>query len=276
MLEGLLRAGSYREFLSHLMRHPERGRPISYAELARRAGFSSRSFPADVISGHRRVTAASLPQFIRGLNLKGDLRNYFSLLVALEEPDVNPDRLSIGEIEKALLKLRSRLEARAVQPQSMTPSRVYGSEHWIDVYASLGRPEIGSTVADVAARTKLSMKICEDALKGMATNGAVVFKSDVGRYFTISPHLVFDRLGGETYFQKHYLATLAKMSRHASGAAFKDPTNWFFTSVFSIDKKRASEFKDRLRQLVLEFVESSEEPDGDSLAKLAIGFLTNE
>src|SRR5947209_5689664 len=109
----LLACRSYRQFLSRAFAELKRENPrFSLAEFSRRAGFSSRSVPRDIQSGYRRMTPAALARFIQAFRLKGDQKAYFVHLVALDEPDCLPERISAGQIRERLKKLAQRLELR--------------------------------------------------------------------------------------------------------------------------------------------------------------------
>src|ERR1700683_2347753 len=100
----LSRAGPYREFLQIYFR----ATGISYAEVARRGGFSSRSYPRDVTEGRRRLTAKSLASLVRGLRLEDDLSRVFQMLYFAEYPEEHPETLSSSTIQARLEKDRER------------------------------------------------------------------------------------------------------------------------------------------------------------------------
>lgn len=79
------------EHLSRFYAHSTGGgskksKPLSYAEFARRAGFSSRAFARELLIGKRRITASTFAQIAKALGLKGAWKDYFQTLVMIEEP----------------------------------------------------------------------------------------------------------------------------------------------------------------------------------------------
>ncbi len=270
----LLRVKSYREFLASSLNSEKKGmRPLSYAELSRRAGFSSRSYPADVIKWLRRITPATLPLFVKGLKLKGQWKSFFTLLVAAEEDDVNSERMTSDQIQEKLGRLRERIQNLANKPSAATPRRFYERRGWLDVYAALGTVEKGASLQEIMARTGFTRPMCEGITEQMVESKVADFNLQSERYRPCAPHVVFDRLGGEGFFQEHYLAMLDEVQKAARGASFKSEENFFFTSVFSVQRANAPELKRRLRELMHEFADSSESAEGDAIAKLCVSFM---
>lgn len=267
-----LTALNYREFLAAALKTAAKGqRPMSYAEFSRRAGFASRSYPADVLKGNRRITPATLPQFAKGLRLKGLWKEYFALLVAQEEADVNIDRLSSSVIQQKLERLRERIStADATRAASATPAKFYERRGWLEVYAALGKVDRGATLSEIETRTGFSNEKCQKILSAMAMAGVVQPQSE--RFLPCSRHVIFAQLGGETFFQQHFLDLLRDMESAARSEGFQSKENLFFTSVFSVRKKRVLELRERLRDLLLEFADTSEEAEGDGIAKICLGF----
>jgi hypothetical protein len=59
-----------RDFLKAILQLREKsGRKFSFSQLARAAGFTSRSYPREVLTGRRRLTPKSSRAFSKGLRL---------------------------------------------------------------------------------------------------------------------------------------------------------------------------------------------------------------
>jgi hypothetical protein len=266
----LLSATDYRDFIARSLQASGKGtRRLSSAEFARRAGFSSRSYPADVIKGYRRITPATLPQFIKGMKLRGALKSYFTLLVARDEDDINVEHLAAAEITRRLERLRERI-AEAGQPADAIPARFYEQRGWLEVFASLGTYEEGASLAEIVARTGFTQSECERILAGMVAGGAAHTDAQGTRYRACSCHVVFEKLGVEKAFQKHFLESLNQARHVARGNGFRSPENFFCSSVFSVKKHRVLELKNRLRELMIEFADTHEDATGDGIAKLCV------
>jgi len=266
----LVNVKNYREFITVKMKGHEGARQLTWAELSRRAGFSSRSYPSDVVSGHRRITATSLPGFIKGLGLKGDLKTLFTLLVSQEE-DLEIVGVAQDNIARNLEKVRERLLSRFENRE--TSDRVYSQRYWLEVYAALGSPSEGATLSEVAGKTKLPREECLRVLEKMEAAGLVRLDYQNKHFIAVENHIAFDKLGESDFFRKHFINSLQELSRQATPESFKKQDRLFLTSVFSISQHRATEFKKELRELIVRFVDSSENAKGDSIAKVVVGFL---
>lgn len=251
------------------------GQRINYAAFSRKAGFSSRSYPRDVVVGKRRITAQSLPKFIRGMGLRGDLKTYFVFLVSLHQDDLNTTHLSKADIQQQLKKIRQRLQAKAV-PSTAPLLSLAKFKYWQEVFASLGDPEKGATLADIAARAQLATAQCQTILAEMCASGCVEYLSETDRYRGIALNLNLEGLGKELFFKNHLQSRLQKINRNI-GVDLNSPDWLVFDSVWSVQKQRLPEFKQEFRKLILQFIETTEEAEGDSLAHVfvSLGPLLN-
>lgn len=78
----LINSADYRDFLKFFIKpHSHLPHALNYAEFSRRSGFSSRAFPRDICLGNRAINMDTLPQFIKGLGLTGDWKDFFTYLV---------------------------------------------------------------------------------------------------------------------------------------------------------------------------------------------------
>ena len=178
LLEILTSAEDYRSFLGKALGPSAREGRVSYASFARKAGFASRSYPRDVISGRRRITTKTLHAFVRGFGLSGDAKAYFTWLVALNEPEVNTQGLDVAEIREKLTRLKSRLGKRAVDLPANRAEALFRSAQWLEVYASLGTLEEGSDLARICAVTKLPEVTTRRVLEAMCAQGLAQYRAE--------------------------------------------------------------------------------------------------
>jgi hypothetical protein len=269
-LQHVLPARDYREFLKRALEYYQRSkRNFSYAEFSRRAGFSSRSHPRDVEMGYRRLTAQSLPRFIRGLGLKGDLKRYFILLASRDEPELNSSKFSLEQIEQKLLRFRRRLEMK-FQPRMEVP-QVFALDHWAEIYAALGSLERGASFEDILSRTHLDRNECAAQVEQLSSLGLAKFDPGSQRYFPGVLHLALDQQGKEELFKTYYIESLAKLAQ-SPRKNFESSDRLFFSSAFSINKEKMALLRNELREVLLRFVVSSEDQDGNEIVKLIVGF----
>jgi uncharacterized protein (TIGR02147 family) len=269
-LQQILSATNYREFIKRMLesRAPA-GRKPNYSALARRAGFSSRSFPRDVVMGKKRIVLSSLGAFSKGLGLKGDTKTYFHLLVALDEPEVNEQGWDREVIHSRLDRLRSKLLARRADASRKQPNPFYEKPEWMDIYASLGTVENGASIDEVAKRSGLTTSACAAALSELEKREVVAFDPDRQRYLPRSLNLVFEQMGKDQFFKNFYMQTLAE-ARSQAEKNFAAVDRLFFNSVLSIKEERLAEFQKDLRDVLFKYVEEFEAPDGDHVAKLSV------
>lgn len=82
----LFRYENYRTYLKDFYEsQKEKNRSYSYKVFANRAKLGSPNYLKLVIDGDRRITEKNLSGFIRGLGLKSNEAEYFTLLVHFQE-----------------------------------------------------------------------------------------------------------------------------------------------------------------------------------------------
>ena len=272
-MKTVLEASNYRQFIQ--LRLGEGQRRVNYAALSRRAGFLSRSYPRDVVNGGRRITASSLAQFSEGLQLRGDLRTYFETLVAIEEPDAAPQlsrKTNRPELKNRLLKIKSRLLRKRIEKKDAADMfRTY--RRWLEIYAALGTLENGESLIEVSKKIKIPEKLCKEVLAHMTSQGFVRYDESVDRYFATQSHLVIPDMGGSSFVKQYFVESLSQVNQWAN-VGFDSSDRLFWNSVFSIDSKKAAEFKTQLRDLLIRFADQAESPQGDSVARVLVGFGT--
>lgn len=263
----LLQHTDYRAFLLEALNILGHGKGrINYAAFSRKAGFASRSFPRDVIVGKRRMTLAALPKFIRGLNLRGDLRIYFQTLVLLQETDLNQSGISKRELEGKLARIRASSEFKT---NSNGGALFVRYRRWQEVFAALGDLQTGASLLEIEKRTCFPQSECLTLLRQMIQEGLVHYDPQNERYRALKWHFNFEGLGPDQHFKQHMKYRMSQASQ-ALETKLSSDEYLFFNSVWSIEKRRLPEFKAELRNLLLQFVESTEKSDGDELNHILV------
>lgn len=272
-----LESSDYRAFLSAtldaLASTQKRGK-FSQAAFARKAGFKSRGFTQEVISGRKRITSQSFPKFTKALQLPRHAGAVFKLLVLRDEPDFNEENLSKETIERELGEARDRLRSDlAIDEGGEALSKsLHGHRHVLAVYAVLGNRERGASFDDIVRRTGLQPALCRRVLEHLVSQNLAREKGD--RFVSINSHLVFQGLGGDHPAKNAYLETVSDLHKSAA-SDFSDPEKVFVQSYFSIDPRRLPELKKRLWSVVLDFVDEFDHDDGERVGKLVVGFFSN-
>lgn len=268
---GLLECTSEREFLARWYTWAKENKPnLTYAVLTRRAGFSSRSYVRDVMTGKRRLTQDALPRFVKAMELKGEYRRFFSLLVQSA-----PNRFGIvsdSKVKDKIVRLKNRVLSTREPGRFPTHAHsLYLGKNRLEIYAALGTPESGATLEEICTRTGFSKEECSKTLVQMMSDGAVSPGSEGNRFFAKEPHLVLPKIGNQGVFQASYLHFLEETKARAK-KEFESDDQLFISSVFSIDPKQMPEFKEELRQLLVRFVDTAENPNGKKVVRLVTGF----
>jgi uncharacterized protein (TIGR02147 family) len=243
---------------------------LTYAVLTRRAGFSSRSYVRDVMTGKRRLTMDALPRFVKAMELKGDFRRFFLLLV--QSSPNRFDREGDAKVQDKITRLKSRVKA------DLEPGRfplhaqsLYKEKNRLEIYAALGTREEGATLEEITQRTGYPKENCLKTLLQMIEDGAVCRGNLETHFFARESHLVLPKIGHQEIFKTSYLRLLEETKTQAK-KEFESEDQLFMSSVFSIDPKLMPDFKNELRQLLIRFVDTAENPRGKKVVRLVTGF----
>ena len=260
----LARSQSYREFLHSYFEATK----LAYAEVARRGGFSSRSYPRDVTEGRRRLTARSLPSLVRGLRLDPDMARVFQLLYFSQYPDEHPESLPRDSIFARLEKERaktarhaSRVPARRKEKlPKLTLDRGRGQEvlapGLVDLVAALGDSDEGATIEMIQKRTGTRRSLLAIQLESLIALGGVRYMGASRRYVATAEHIDWTGSGAADLARLACESAISRMSRVA-GEHFGSAETMFLDSAFAISKDDLPRLKTELRELLLSFVDRS-------------------
>ncbi len=260
----LIESKTASEFLKRVemtLKNSEAG--FSYADFARRAGFSARSYVREVFQGKKALTLKALPAFAKALGMKKEERELFRCLIAIENPQFDPT-VSPENAKKSLQvkneTLKRRLARGRVGASLSSLSRI---ESWPRVYVALGN---GREFPEIQAATKLTTLHLERTLKEMAEAKLIRCRGD--RYEPTSPHLVLDPSIHSEMIASHFQAVLTD-AIDGSKMNFRDPEKLYFVSSFGVRKDRLPELKAKLIETLLRFVDDSEDSQNEEIVSLA-------
>jgi len=275
MSNDLIEVIDYREFLRLWLdqKAEARGKKINYSALARKAGFSSRSFIKEVLEKKRRLTNKSIPKFLRAFDLKGREARFFECLVALEESDIDLGFKNQEQIYSEIARIKEKWR-RKMNPASEDEKQLAGNQwafkmrHVGEVYAALGDAQSGASLAEIRQRTELSAEICLEVIRFLLTRNAISQKND--RFFALNTNLDIFNLGSDESFRLQYREALLQLQRK-SHQSLKSDHEFFFHSSFSVSQEKMPAFKKQLKELILEFLDDAQEDQGNKIAKLTMG-----
>lgn len=250
---------------------------ISYAELSRRAGFKARSFPREVVKGDRSVNLKNIEQFAEGLRLNRELKSLLTTLVQIESTEV-PEK--IAKLQETLQRLRRKIRspkqiANPAIPKQALPVKL---DRWVKetafakVYAALGEAEVGATVDEIQSRTGLSLSDVGHALRILEKWEVLQFNASSGRYLPMHLHVLLSAHSSEEIFRACFQDAVSRMQTAFPEKA-QSKEDLFFASTFSVRKSNMPELRQRMKELLSEFVEESETALGDDVVTLAAGLF---
>lgn len=262
-IENLMKAQDYRAFISVLIQERKKHRRFGYSDIARHGGFAARSFPRDVVLGKKSLSLNSLPKFIRGLGLTSDLAEYFRILVEISETKCRTKSLDETKLRQMKDNLKKRISDRHhVQVGHRDSAFVLSSVPRI--YAALGNADIGSSLKEIFEKTSLSETEIHQGLGYMLEQSLI--KKRGARYFANESHSNFQGLKTEI-FKKHFIKT-AETSIQMSKKFIGSEEKLFLSSAFSVSQKDLPKLKDELRSLLLKYVDTAENPNGNKVINL--------
>lgn len=186
----LIASTDYREFLRHYLALGGRnGKAIGYAQFSRLAGFSSRSYPREVVLGKKRISPGSLSGFLKAFKIDSEVKEYFKLLVAIEESGVAKTIGSVDEIRSKLVRVRHDLENELnrkwfySQPHPAIEKLLRFSSAQGRVRAALSGRSRARTPKEIARIAKITEETAKAILKLYVELGPVAKEETTDRYY---------------------------------------------------------------------------------------------
>lgn len=270
----LTEARGYREFLSAFLSYQKKSNPrFSQSAFCRRAGFASRSYPGDVIRGTKDVTLKSLPKLIHAMSLSGDLAHYFTALVELAHPALSVTKTDKQKIMKRIETLRTRIKRKLPQDKSdsVTPA-IFSDQRFGKIFACLGAPHEGAELKTISRKARLPLEECRAVLDELIKIGVARLDSN-GKFIPLQTHLIVSDQKGKPDFQTLFMNML-KQAEKKSQSEFNSPSHLFLHSTVSISSQKLPALKQELKEILIRFVDESEEADGSAICHLTCAFFS--
>lgn len=263
----LLEASDYRGFLSVLyQKNKEHQSTFSYAYMAKRCQFSSKSFLKEVIDGKKKLSLESTNKIIKGLGFSSNWAKYFlHLVISSETQSLEEQKKSAEELQRYKIKLRKQ-KTSSLQ---LNDSGLFQLSNWPLVYAALGDHDTGATFDEIQKRTGLSMPIIRMTIERLLKEKMVLQKG--ASYFALQETAFFENLAESKFFKNFYLQSVERLYQKAR-SNFESSDSLFFSMALSVDPKKMPAFKKSLAALLDEYTENIEDPNGAKVASLICGF----
>jgi uncharacterized protein (TIGR02147 family) len=271
----LLEANDSREFLKLALeriqtKHPQFG----YAALVKKAGLASRSFPRDVILGKKSLTSNSARKLAQALSLTAELKQLFLLLVNLDESKKNQqpvEKIAI-QIQKVKNRIRQKLEPKTLLAKNI----FYEKKGWVEVWASLpaqAQNPAGISLEMILKRSGVSAKTVEKILNELLERALIAKNPETDGYFIQqSEHVIMDELGDNQFFKSWFLESI-EMTKKNALAHFSSEHQLFLNSVLLVNAADMPRFKNDLRELIVRYVDQTENSNGDHLARISLSLF---
>jgi uncharacterized protein (TIGR02147 family) len=248
----------------------EKNQKLTFEAIAQRAGYSSRSFVRQVILGEKPMTAKALPRFINVMKLSKDQETLFRLLLEKDYSSFNIHKRDQKEIDADIRELQNKIQ---LKKSKKVNAAVLGSplmKQAVLVYPYIGR-EKGTNAAELSAKCGVSAADCTLILKDFVKAGFVEKKG--GAYFATERLLQVKEESSTELLKSHMRVGLSQFSNLVNSGVPFAKDQLLFRAQYSVEEKRAEEFKSRLRSLLVEFVEASEADEGKKIINLVCGFF---
>lgn len=233
------------------------------ASICRKAGFASRSYFSEVLSGKKGLSRDSMLRLKSALKLTGVVGKLFELLAIQSNPGIDPrmDQKQIGQKIsnlRAEIKRANDLNHKEIKPDLNRPEL-------FQVYAALGSIDSGSNLEQICYRTGLSKSTVKRALQLMMDQGFVEGKED--RYFAVTSKA--DNLSSTDHEAVSELIKKVcfSLQRNRSVIA-KDKANLNVYSAFSIRREQMYKFKQTLQKAVFDVLDEFQDDDGDCVEQI--------
>ncbi len=263
----LKNAADYRIFLRSYLEI----RALNFSDFARATGFV-RSYPADIISGKRRLTSKSFYAFEKALKIPQPGKKLFRLLVAEKENDLFPemDRQHIKEsIEVLRKKPWTRLRKNLHTSETPSALSLLENPDTASVFAATGSPDVGANIEEIQRRTGLSAAHLNSVLLQLRSSGLIEFTN--GRYLSKDLHIFMDGADKQKLFSNSFKQNTAKTMERVE-KAWNSESEFFFSSAFCIEESRMPNLKNALKETILSFIDNSIQADGDKVVQLIVAF----
>lgn len=268
----LINAKSSQEFLAPFFNSGASERvspkPLSYQAFSQKAGYSTKSYVAEIIAGRKKLTQASIEKFCKGLNLSALWKDYLENLVILENvQDADLKKTTLDQQDKIIIKI---LSARTkLQDSRSSLEKVLLKSYFPEICAALGGPEEGSTIEQIEKRTQIPHLEIQKTLDILEEENILTKRKD--NYILRTQSLDLEFLNSPEHFKFDFIRSLEKAKNRFNK---QSPTKsaLFMTQTFSVQSSKLPYFKSKLEKLILEFAEQAEDYDGDTVADINISF----
>lgn len=246
-------------------------RAYSYGMLARAGGIASASYLREVLNGKRSLTPKGFAGICKAYRLNKEGVELLRLMLALKDKAFNPGRQSAEEISTEIDKHRKLIikKSKFLRIHDVHPEKFNSPLSVSRVIAAMGSDKTGASLDDLIFKTMLPKQNVLQIVEFLSLKGILKETKDE-RYLLVENKIIFDSEGEDSFIKRLYLEA---MEHHAQKArqSFKDQSNINLVYTFSASKDKIETARNRIRQIIQDLVDESEDPTGEEIYTLVFG-----
>lgn len=262
----LLNENNPRAFLKKSLAFQFAGkRPLTTADISRRAGFSSRSFISEYLSGKKKLSKESVRALSGAFKLPKEYKQFFQYLIALDQPDLKLffKPITLKELESCKRKIQ---QLATLDESAVGINAVIAKKNCFLVFAALGTEDEGASLDEILLKLKLSEAEVRSAIKFLEDAGLTHFANN--RFFPKST--AFDLLNFTSPELSLLVKDLASEIKSEAETIVNNKQNLLVYSAFTISRSNLTKFRERLREAAYEIMDEFQDDSGDSVHQVFI------
>jgi uncharacterized protein (TIGR02147 family) len=264
-------AKNTKEFLHLWFQSLKEKKPnISYEAIAVKTGYASRSFVRQVITGQKPLTAKSLPRFLTVMNLDKNHETLFRLLLEKENPSLSFSAKDTKTLDLEIQKVRQKIQIKKTKQITPTTATAATIKKANIIYPLLSQSK-GISLDDLSLNAKLTLDDCKEFLKVLEKQN---FVSKSGKFFYATERLLQVQATDKVEMLKSHVRTGLFLFQEALNLPDSHiQEQLLFRAQYSIRKEQIEDFKNKLRSLLVEFVETTEDDESEKVVNLVCGLF---
>lgn len=247
------------------LHYAKRGK-INLADFSRRAGFASRSYLSEVLTGKKGLSRDALTKIRTALKLPKPFLDVLEYSAYREFAELKPRHIQsealAEKIEHAAALVKNIPATKTnlkVTPRYIRSSILYR------VYAGLGSIEDGATLSDIMNRTGLpesTITSCLNAMKEFK-----IIEERQGRFLVKNTQLDVFGLTSRDGLSE-LVSDVCRDLRNNRDRIIDEPKNTIFYTAFSTNEAKLPELKKRLQAAVFDVLDEFQVDDGDCVRQI--------
>ena len=263
-LSVLLEAKTAREFLKKALEvHYFRSGKVNISEFSRKAGFASRSFLTEYLSGKKNLSRESLAQLKKTLKLPRPYAQLFNLLVSLDQPELASKHSEDTASELESLK-KNIVSNAAVIANIKNPEKILGKRVLFQIFAGLGSESSGADISDIITRTGLPLDTIREGLQTLLENNVINFREQ--RFYANSAQVDFLQVA--TPELSHLTKEVCSEIRAQTDAIVNSKNDFVFYTALSLQSQELPIFKEKLREAIYSVLDQFQNDTGDCVRQV--------